>query len=43
MEKVCVDRFERFGTAGNAEKISSLSLTEMAKNYQDGKLDPLVD
>ncbi|SDI00935.1 class II fructose-bisphosphate aldolase [Lutimaribacter saemankumensis] len=38
MEKLCLDRFERFGTAGNASKISPLDLDEMAKRYADGSL-----
>ncbi len=38
MEKLCLDRFERFGTAGNASKITPLDLDEMAKRYADGSL-----
>ena len=38
MEKLCLDRFERFGTAGNASKISPISLDDMAKRYTDGAL-----
>ncbi len=33
MEKLCLDRFERFGTAGNAAKITPIDLDEMAKRY----------
>ena len=40
MEKVCLDRFERFGTAGNAAKINGIPLDEMARRYHDGVLDP---
>ena len=38
MEKLCLDRFERFGTAGNASKITPLDLDAMAKRYSDGAL-----
>ena len=39
MEEVCLDRFERFGTAGNADKITPLSMDAMAKRYDRGSLD----
>lgn len=39
MEEVCLDRFERFGTAGNADKITPLSMDEMASRYDSGALD----
>ena len=38
MEKLCLDRFERFGTAGNAGKIQVIDVNEMAKRYVDGSL-----
>lgn len=38
MEKLCLDRFERFGTAGNASKINVIDIDEMAKRYSDGSL-----
>jgi len=38
MEKLCVDRFERFGSAGNAAKIKPIDLDDMAKRYADGSL-----
>ena len=38
MEKLCLDRFERFGTAGNASKIHVIDIDEMAKRYVDGSL-----
>jgi len=38
MEKLCLDRFERFGTAGNASKINIIPLDDMAKRYADGSL-----
>jgi fructose-bisphosphate aldolase class II len=40
MEKLCLDRFERFGTAGNASKITPIDMDDMAKRYADGSLDP---
>jgi len=42
MEKLCLDRFERFGTAGNASKIDVIPMDDMAKRYADGSLDPQV-
>ena len=41
MENLCKDRFERFGTAGNASAIKILSLDEMAVRYSEGQLAPL--
>ena len=40
MEKLCRDRFERFGTAGNASKIKPIGVAEMAMAYAAGDLDP---
>ncbi len=40
MAKVCRDRFEAFGTAGNAPKIKIIPMSEMAKRYASGALDP---
>ncbi len=40
MEDLCRDRFERFGTAGNASKIKVISMDEMAARYESGSLDP---
>lgn len=42
MEKLCLDRFERFGTAGNASKITPIPMDDMARRYADGSLDPQV-
>ncbi|AGI74215.1 fructose-1,6-bisphosphate aldolase [Octadecabacter arcticus 238] len=33
MSKVCRERYEQFGTAGHAQKIKPVALTEMAKRY----------
>lgn len=43
MERLCRDRFERFGAAGNASKISVIDLDEMAQRYASGALDPAVN
>ncbi|WP_425102398.1 class II fructose-bisphosphate aldolase [Tropicibacter sp. S64] len=40
MEKLCKDRFERFGTAGNAARIRPIDLDDMARRYAAGTLDP---
>jgi len=40
MRKVCRERFEAFGTAGNAQKIKVIPMSEMAKRYASGALDP---
>jgi fructose-bisphosphate aldolase class II len=42
MRDLCRDRFEQFGTAGNASKIKVIPLDEMAKRYAAGKLDPHI-
>ena len=39
MEKLVLDRFERFGTAGNASKITVIPMDDMAARYADGSLD----
>jgi len=38
MQELVVDRFERFGTAGNADKIKVISLEDMTKRYESGEL-----
>jgi fructose-bisphosphate aldolase class II len=40
MQKLCRQRFEEFGTAGNASKIKPLPLAAMARRYASGELDP---
>ena len=42
MRKLCKQRFEEFGTAGQAPKIRPLPLAEMAKRYRSGALDPKI-
>ena len=40
MQALCESRYEQFGTAGNASKIKVVPLSEMAKRYKEGTLDP---
>jgi fructose-bisphosphate aldolase class II len=42
MRKLCTQRFEEFGTAGQADRIKPIPLAEMAKRYASGSLDPKV-
>jgi len=42
MERLGNDRFDRFGTAGNAHKIKVIPMDDMAKRYADGALDPQI-
>ena len=42
MRKVCVQRFEEFGTAGHASSIKAIPLSEMAKRYASGELAPKI-
>jgi len=42
MSEICKARYEAFGTAGNASKITALSLDVMTDRYKKGELDPKV-
>jgi fructose-bisphosphate aldolase class II len=42
MRKVCKQRYEEFNTAGQASKIKPIPLSEMAKRYASGALDPHI-
>jgi fructose-bisphosphate aldolase class II len=42
MEQLCRDRFEAFGAAGQASKITPLPLAAMAERYRSGTLDPQI-
>ncbi|MFZ0694148.1 MAG: class II fructose-bisphosphate aldolase [Alphaproteobacteria bacterium] len=42
MEKLCTERLEQFGTAGNASKIKVTPLRDMASRYKKGELDPTI-
>jgi fructose-bisphosphate aldolase, class II len=43
MQEVCQQRFEQFGTAGNASKIKVLPMSVTAKSYASGSLNPPTD
>ena len=43
MKQVVVDRYQSFGTAGNADKIQPQSLEVMFERYAGGELDPVVN
>ena len=40
MQKLCETRYEQFNTAGKASKIKPMPLSEMAKRYKEGALNP---
>ncbi len=42
MRGVVIDRYQAFGTAGNAQKIRAVSLEKMFGRYASGELDPVV-
>ncbi len=42
MKVLCHDRFEQFGTAGNASKINIIPIDDMAARYAAGELDPRI-
>jgi fructose-bisphosphate aldolase, class II len=42
MTEICKDRYQAFGTAGNASKIKAISLEQMVKLYESGKLTPNI-
>lgn len=42
MRDICIQRYEAFGTAGNASKIKVLSLDAMADRYESGQLDVVI-
>jgi fructose-bisphosphate aldolase, class II len=42
MRELCRERFEQFGTAGNASRIKVVPLAEMARRYRSGALDPEI-
>jgi len=43
MYEICKARYEAFGTAGNASKITPMSLEAMTDRYASGELDPKVN
>lgn len=42
MKDICIDRYEAFGTAGNASKMNALSLDAMFERYASGELKAQV-
>ncbi|MBP5976972.1 fructose-bisphosphate aldolase class II [Brasilonema sp. CT11] len=42
MQKVCIDRYQQFGTAGNASKIKQISLEDFAARYAKGELNAVT-
>ncbi|MEA3290794.1 MAG: class II fructose-bisphosphate aldolase [Pseudomonadota bacterium] len=42
MKEICLDRYEAFGTAGNASKIKPINLEQMTDRYESGELDPKI-
>jgi fructose-bisphosphate aldolase class II len=42
MQKVCAERYQAFGTAGNATKIKQVTLDEFAAKYASGELSANV-
>ena len=43
MKEICKDRYQAFGTAGNASKISALNLEQMTERYTSGELKPKIN
>ena len=43
MKAICIERYEAFGTAGNADKIKVISLEDMYQRYESGELTPKVN
>lgn len=43
MKDICIDRYNAFGTAGQASKIKPINLEEMFVKYESGALDPKVN
>jgi fructose-bisphosphate aldolase class II len=42
LKALCKERFEQFATAGHAAKIRPLPLSEMARRYRSGALEPRI-
>ena len=43
MKDIVIERYEAFGTAGNASKIKVIGLDDMFARYSAGELDPVVN
>ncbi|HSP58198.1 MAG TPA: class II fructose-bisphosphate aldolase [Halomonas sp.] len=42
MRQLCIERYEAFGTAGNASRIKPISLEAMAERYERGEMTPKI-
>ncbi len=42
-KKICMDRYQQFGAAGQASKIKAVALDEIARLYQSGALAQMVN
>ncbi len=42
-KKICMDRYQQFGAAGQASKIKAVALDEIARRYQSGALAQMVN
>ncbi len=42
MKVICIERYEAFGTAGNASRIAPVNLEAMTRRYESGELDPKI-
>ncbi|KDE40149.1 MAG: class II fructose-bisphosphate aldolase [Nitrincola lacisaponensis] len=43
MRDICIDRYEAFGSAGNASRITPISLEKMAERYEAGELNVKIN
>ncbi|MES2663196.1 MAG: class II fructose-bisphosphate aldolase [Pseudomonadota bacterium] len=42
MQSICIDRYEAFGCAGQAQRIKPMSFDRMVERYASGELDPKI-
>jgi fructose-bisphosphate aldolase class II len=42
-KKICMDRYQQFGAAGQASKIKAVALDDIARRYQSGALAQMVN
>jgi fructose-bisphosphate aldolase class II len=42
MRDICIERYEAFGSAGQASKIKAISLDAMSERYIKGELTPII-
>jgi fructose-bisphosphate aldolase class II len=43
MKEICKERYQQFGTAGNAAKIKPIVLDNMVKRYEKGELEQKIN